>query len=32
VQARGWRNRRPVGTPLRLLRDWARREKLRIAT
>jgi hypothetical protein len=32
VQARGWRNRRPAGTPLRLLRDWARREKLRIAT
>ena len=31
VQARGWRNRSPAGMPLRLLREWARREKLYIA-
>lgn len=31
VQARGWRNRRPAGTPLRLLQDWAVRERLRLA-
>jgi hypothetical protein len=31
VQARGWGNRRPAGTPLRLLQDWAARERLRLA-
>jgi hypothetical protein len=31
VQARGWKNRRAAGTPLRILRDWAVRERLRLA-
>lgn len=31
VQARGWGNRVPSGKPLRLLRDWAVRERLRLA-
>ena len=31
VQARGWGNRVPTGKPLRLLRDWAGRERLRLA-
>ena len=30
VQARGWRNRPASGKPLRLLQDWAVREKLRL--
>jgi hypothetical protein len=29
IQARGWRNQFPTGTPLRLLRQWAKRERLR---
>ena len=31
VQARGWGNRPAAGTPLRLLRDWAARERLRLS-
>ena len=31
VQARGWDNRAAGGKPLRLLRDWAIRERLRLA-
>jgi hypothetical protein len=31
VQARGWRNRAPSGKPLRLLKDWTVRERLRLA-
>lgn len=31
VQARGWGNRAPSGKPLRLLQDWAVRERLRLA-
>ena len=31
VQARGWGNRGASGKPLRLLRDWATRERLRLA-
>jgi hypothetical protein len=31
VQARGWGNRAPSGRPLRLLREWAARERLRLA-
>jgi hypothetical protein len=31
VQARGWRNRAASGKPQRLLRDWAIRERLRLA-
>jgi hypothetical protein len=30
IQARGWRNRPPSGKPLRLLRDWAVRERVRL--
>jgi PcfJ-like protein len=30
VQARGWRNRRAAGKPLRLLQDWTVRERLRL--
>ena len=31
VQARGWRNRAASGKALRLLQDWALRERLRLA-
>ena len=31
VQARGWGNRKATGKPLRLLRDWTVRERLRLA-
>ncbi len=31
VQARGWGNRAPSGKPLRLLQDWAVRERVRLA-
>jgi len=31
IQARGWGNRAPSGKPLRLLRDWAVRERVRLA-
>jgi hypothetical protein len=31
VQARGWGNRVPSGKPLRLLRDWSARERVRLA-
>ena len=31
VQARGWANRAACGKPLRLLQDWAVRERLRLA-
>ena len=31
VQARGWGNRRASGKPLRLLQEWAWRERLRLA-
>jgi hypothetical protein len=31
VQARGWRNRRAGGKPLRLLQEWSARERLRMA-
>jgi hypothetical protein len=31
VQARGWGNRAASGKPLRLLRDWSVRERLRLA-
>jgi len=31
VQARGWGNREASGKPLRLLQDWAIRERLRLA-
>ena len=31
IQARGWGNRAPSGKPLRLLQDWAVREKVRLA-
>ena len=31
VQARGWGNRAPPGKPLRLLHDWAVRERVRLA-
>jgi hypothetical protein len=31
VQARGWRNRAPSGKPLRLLKHWTVRERLRLA-
>ncbi len=31
VQARGWANRVASGKPLRLLREWANRERLRLA-
>ena len=31
IQARGWRDRIAVGKPLRLLQDWAVRERLRLA-
>ena len=31
VQARGWGNRVPSGKPLRLLRDWTLRERVRLA-
>lgn len=31
VQARGWGNRAAAGTPLRLLQQWAMRERLRLA-
>ena len=31
VQARGWGNRVPSGKPLRLLQDWAVRERVRLA-
>ena len=31
VQARGWRNRPAAGKPLRLLKEWALRERLRLA-
>ena len=30
IQARGWGNRAPSGKPLRLLQDWATRERLRL--
>jgi PcfJ-like protein len=30
VQVRGWRNRTAAGKPLRLVRDWAIRERLRL--
>ena len=29
IQARGWRNRAPSGKPLRLLQEWADRERVR---
>jgi hypothetical protein len=31
VQARGWANRAASGKPLRLLQDWAARERLQLA-
>ena len=31
IQARGWRNQRAFGKPLRLLQEWTVREKLRLA-
>lgn len=31
VQARGWHNRAASGKPLRLLQDWAARERVRLA-
>jgi hypothetical protein len=31
IQARGWDNRAPSGKPLRLLQDWAVRERVRLA-
>jgi PcfJ-like protein len=31
IQARGWANRAASGRPLRLLQDWATRERLRMA-
>jgi hypothetical protein len=31
VQARGWGNRAASGKPLRLLQDWAVRERMRLA-
>jgi PcfJ-like protein len=31
VQARGWGNRAPSGKPLRVLQDWAVRERVRLA-
>jgi len=31
IQARGWRNKRAGGKPLRLLQEWSLRERLRIA-
>jgi hypothetical protein len=31
VQARGWANRKASGKPLRLLQDWADRERLQLA-
>lgn len=31
IQARGWGNRPPSGKPLRLLQDWAVRERVRLA-
>ena len=31
IQARGWGNRAASGKPLRLLRDWSARERLRLA-
>jgi hypothetical protein len=32
VQARGWRNRRASGAPLRLLQEWSARERLQVLT